>query len=68
VHRLDVHSAALELPFDSAIAIARELFMNTFDLLTKLLILVVAFLGMFGIGLVIVAAGGELAYLAGFRN
>jgi hypothetical protein len=62
------NAAALEFPLDSAIAITGKLFMNAFDLLTKLLILVVTFLGMFGIGLVVVAAGSELAYLAGFRN
>jgi hypothetical protein len=63
-----MRSSALELPIDTAIAIAGEFFMNPFDLLTKLFILVVPFLGVFRIGLVIVAAGGQLAYLAGFRN
>lgn len=65
---IDLNPAALELSLDTAIAVPGELFMNLFDLLTKLLILVVTFLGVFGIGLVVVAAGSELAYLAGFRN
>jgi hypothetical protein len=42
--------------------------MNPFDLLTKILIVVISFLGVFGIGFVIVRAGSELTYLAGFRN
>ena len=60
--------AALEFPLDTAIAITGEFFMNPFDLLTKLFILVVTFPGVFGIGLVVITAGRQLAYLAGFRN
>jgi hypothetical protein len=61
-------STSLKLPLDAAIAIAGEFFMNLFNLLTKPFILVVTFPGMVGIGLVVVAAGGQFAYLAGFRN
>lgn len=42
--------------------------MNLLDLLTQLLILAFTFPGVFSIGLVVVTAGGEFAYLAGFRN
>jgi hypothetical protein len=42
--------------------------MNALNLLAQLLILVSKSLGAFQIGLVVVAAGGQAAYLAGFRN
>jgi hypothetical protein len=60
--------APLELALDATVAIAGEFLLNAFDLLTKLLILVNTSSPMFGIGLVIEAAGGQPAYLAGFRN
>jgi hypothetical protein len=65
---IDGKSTALKLPRDTAITITGKFFMNPFNLLTKLLILVIAFLGVFGIGLVVVTAGSQLAYLAGFRK
>jgi hypothetical protein len=63
-----VNPSAFELPHDAAIAITGKFLMNTFDLLPKLFVFVVAFPGVFGVGLVVVGAGGEIAYLAGFRN
>ena len=65
---IPANPSSFELPHDAAIAITGEFFMNLFYLLTKLLIFVVTLLGVFRVGLIVVAAGSELAYLAGFRN
>jgi hypothetical protein len=53
---------------DTAVAIAGEFLLNAFDLLTKLFILLNTSTLILGTGLVIEAAGGQPAYLAGFRN
>jgi hypothetical protein len=60
--------APLELALDTAVAIAGEFLLNALDLLTKLFILLNTPTLIPGTGLVIEAAGGESAYLAGFRN
>ena len=65
---IGVNPSAFQLPLDTAVTITGEFLMNPLDLLTKLLIIVITFPGVFGIWLVVIAAGSQLAYLAGFRN
>jgi len=65
---IDPDSVSMQSPLDAAIAIGGKLAMNSLNLPAQLLILVLKSLGMLQIGLVVVAAGGEPAYLAGFRN
>jgi len=65
---IDPDTGSVQRPLDAAIAIAGKLAMNAFDLLTQLLILVTKSLGMFQVGLVVIATGGQPAYLTGFRN
>ena len=62
------HAATIQLNRDSAVAVAGKFVMNPFDLLTKLFIVVVTVPLIMLVGLVVVAAGSESAYLAGFRN
>ena len=59
---------SLQFPDDAAVAIARELLVNVFDLTAKLFILAFPMPLMRLVGFVVIAAGSQLAYLAGFRN
>jgi hypothetical protein len=65
---IGLNPAPPELSLDTAVAIAGKFLQNAFDLLTKKFILLNTSTLMPGIGFVIEAAGGQPAYLAGFRN
>jgi hypothetical protein len=65
---IDRNARPLQRTFDAAVAIAGKLRMNLFNLMTKLFIFVFDRLLMLFVGLVVIAAGGQPAYLAGFRN
>jgi hypothetical protein len=61
-------TAAFQLAGNTPVAVARKLFMNTFDLFTQLLVVGVTPAAMLCIGFVVIAAGRKSSYLAGFRN
>jgi hypothetical protein len=58
----------LQMPCDAAVAVAGKLPMYSFNLMTKLFILVVDNLLMLFVGAVVIAARRQSAYFAGFRN
>jgi hypothetical protein len=65
---IDEDATPGQLPRDAAIAITGEVPMNEFNLTAKLFIFVVAVFLMLFVGFVVIAAGRQSAYFAGFRN
>jgi len=61
-------AATLQFTFNAPIAIARKLVVNVFDLLAQLLIFGFAPAMVLCVRLVVIAAGWQTRYLAGFRN
>jgi hypothetical protein len=69
-HPFLIHAIATTLQFaaDTSVSVARKLFVNAFDLLAQLLILGFTPAAMLRLWFVVIAAGSQSRYLAGFRN
>jgi hypothetical protein len=65
---VDGDPAALQRACNTAVTVAGKFALNTFDLMTKLFILVADGLLMLFVWPVVEAAGGQSTYFAGFRN
>jgi hypothetical protein len=64
----DFPPATFQFRLHSSITIARKLLVNAFDLLAQFLVVAFAPASMLRIGFVVIGAGGNPCYLAGFRN
>lgn len=69
-HSLLIHfeTTAFQLALYPPVAVARKFLVNTFDLLSQLIVFVVTTIPVLFVGFVVKRAGGQARYLAGFRN